>query len=344
MTAPDPSAGTCPMPLGETERVLLGHGSGGQLSAELIGDLLVPALGRAAPPLEDAAVFAIGDAELAISTDAYVVSPIFFAGGDIGSLAVHGTINDLAMRAAMPVALTVAYVIEGGFALSDLRRIAASVGAAARPYPRRDRVGAERDSPRLSGRRRGAGTSPSRARRGAGGLRVARPRPGAGRQRGLPHRVCRARPGRRGAGGHAITARGPRRGAHRHRDRRGSGPGRGAHRRRFPAGAGHARRRTATTDLLTRDAEAVARSPPSSRFCRLLVEDLDDIGGGTPWHRRQGISRVDVTEADDDVRFAEVGNQVTEQVVRPGHGFTGETESLDQLLPPVTRARRDLRL
>jgi len=133
MTALDPSAGTCPMPLGETERVLLGHGSGGQLSAELIGDLLVPALGRAAPPgpLEDAAVFTVGDTDLAISTDAYVVSPIFFAGGDIGSLAVHGTVNDLAMRAAMPLALTVAYVIEEGFALADLRRIAASVGAAA---------------------------------------------------------------------------------------------------------------------------------------------------------------------------------------------------------------------
>jgi hydrogenase expression/formation protein HypE len=134
MTAPDPAALTCPVPLEETEQVLLGHGSGGRLSAELIGDVLVPALGRAAPPgpLEDAAVFAAGDTELAISTDAYVVSPLFFAGGDIGSLAVHGTVNDLAMRAAMPVALTVAYVVEEGFALADLRRVAASVGAAAR--------------------------------------------------------------------------------------------------------------------------------------------------------------------------------------------------------------------
>ena len=69
--------------------------------------------------------------DLAVSTDAYVVSPLFFPGGDIGALAVHGTINDLAMRAAMPVALTVAYVLEEGFALDDLRRIAASVGAAA---------------------------------------------------------------------------------------------------------------------------------------------------------------------------------------------------------------------
>ena len=131
---PDPSSGTCPVPLPEVERVLLGHGSGGRLSAELIGDVLVPALGEAAPPgpLEDAATFAVGGAELAVSTDAYVVSPLFFAGGDIGSLAVHGTVNDLAMRAAMPVALTIAYVIEEGFPLADLRRIAESVGASAR--------------------------------------------------------------------------------------------------------------------------------------------------------------------------------------------------------------------
>jgi len=133
MGAPDPAALTCPVPLDETERVLLGHGSGGRLSAELVADVLLPALGRAAPPgpLEDAAVFTVGESDLAISTDAFVVSPLFFAGGDIGSLAVHGTINDLAMRAAMPVVLSVAYVVEEGFPLADLRRIAGSVGAAA---------------------------------------------------------------------------------------------------------------------------------------------------------------------------------------------------------------------
>jgi hydrogenase expression/formation protein HypE len=121
------------MPRPETERVLLGHGSGGQLSAALIGSLLRPALGQAAPPgpLEDAAVVEVDGVDLAFSTDAYVVSPLFFPGGDIGALAVHGTINDLAMRAAMPIALAVAYVVEEGFALADLRRIAASVGAAA---------------------------------------------------------------------------------------------------------------------------------------------------------------------------------------------------------------------
>ncbi|MEV0895417.1 hydrogenase expression/formation protein HypE [Actinoplanes sp. NPDC049802] len=129
----DPTAGTCPTPLPETERVLLGHGSGGRLSAELIGRVLVPALGAATPggPLEDAAVVRVGESDLALSTDAYVVDPLFFPGGDIGSMAVHGTVNDLAMRAAMPVALTVAYVVEEGLPMPVLRSVAESAGAAA---------------------------------------------------------------------------------------------------------------------------------------------------------------------------------------------------------------------
>ncbi|MCU7729490.1 hydrogenase expression/formation protein HypE [Actinoplanes sp. KI2] len=134
MTTVDPLAGSCPVPLAETERVLLGHGSGGQLSADLIAGVLVPALGSAAPPgaLEDAAVVPVDGVDVVLSTDAYVVSPLFFPGGDIGALAVHGTVNDLAMRAAVPVALSVAYVVEEGFPLADLRRVAASVGEAAR--------------------------------------------------------------------------------------------------------------------------------------------------------------------------------------------------------------------
>jgi hydrogenase expression/formation protein HypE len=129
----DPLTGSCPVPLTETERVLLGHGSGGQLSASLISEVLIPALGTAAPggPLEDAAIVAVDGVEVVLSTDAYVVSPLFFPGGDIGALAVHGTINDLAMRAAMPVALAIAYIVEEGFAIDNLRRVAQSVGAAA---------------------------------------------------------------------------------------------------------------------------------------------------------------------------------------------------------------------
>lgn len=131
MTTLDPLAMTCPTPQAETERVLLGHGSGGQLMAELLRDVITPALGGTGP-LEDAAVVRAGDTELVFSTDSFVVTPRFFPGGDIGSLAVHGTVNDLAMRGAMPVALAVAYVLEEGLPMAELRRITESVAAAAR--------------------------------------------------------------------------------------------------------------------------------------------------------------------------------------------------------------------
>jgi hydrogenase expression/formation protein HypE len=131
MTTLDPLAMTCPAPKAETEHVLLGHGSGGQLMAELLRDVITPTLGGTGP-LEDAAVVHAGDTELVFSTDSFVVTPRFFPGGDIGSLAVHGTVNDIAMRGAMPVALAVAYVLEEGLPMAELRRITASVAAAAR--------------------------------------------------------------------------------------------------------------------------------------------------------------------------------------------------------------------
>jgi len=126
------ASGACPTPRVESERVLLGHGSGGLLSAELLADIIIPALG-AAPNgvLEDGAVVHVTSQELVLSTDSFVVSPLFFGGGDIGTLAVHGTVNDLAMMGAMPVALAVAFVIEEGFPIADLRRVCASIGAAA---------------------------------------------------------------------------------------------------------------------------------------------------------------------------------------------------------------------
>ena len=133
MTA-DPAQLSCPTPRTETERVLLGHGSGGQLSAALVREVIVPALGAAAPtgPLEDAAVLDVGGVDLVISTDSFVVSPLFFPGGDIGKLAVHGTVNDVAVMGGEPLVLSLAFVIEEGFPLDDLRRVASSVGEAAR--------------------------------------------------------------------------------------------------------------------------------------------------------------------------------------------------------------------
>jgi hydrogenase expression/formation protein HypE len=115
------------------DRILLGHGSGGQLSAALLRDLIGPALASVSPggPLNDAAVVEIGGLRLAFTTDSFVVSPLFFPGGDIGDLAVNGTVNDLAMMGATPVALSLAYVIEEGLPFEDLARVTASVARAA---------------------------------------------------------------------------------------------------------------------------------------------------------------------------------------------------------------------
>ncbi|WP_163507179.1 hydrogenase expression/formation protein HypE [Fodinicola acaciae] len=127
----DPVHASCPVPHAETERVLLGHGSGGQLMAELLEDVITPPLGGH-DVLEDAAIIGVGDANLAFSTDSFVVTPRFFPGGDIGSLAVYGTVNDLAMRGARPLALSLSYILEEGLPLDELRRITASAAAAAR--------------------------------------------------------------------------------------------------------------------------------------------------------------------------------------------------------------------
>ena len=123
----------CPAPIPEDQRVILGHGSGGQLSAALMRDLLAPALASASPGgvLNDAAVVDVAGTRLAFTTDSYVVSPIRFPGGDIGELAVNGTINDLAMMGATPLAISLAYVIEEGLPLEELRRITMSAAAAA---------------------------------------------------------------------------------------------------------------------------------------------------------------------------------------------------------------------
>jgi hydrogenase expression/formation protein HypE len=124
----------CPVPIPEDERVILGHGSGGRLSNALMRDVIAPALGPAAPggPLNDAAVVEVPGGRLAFTTDSFVVSPIRFPGGDIGELAVNGTLNDLAMMGAQPLAISLAYVIEEGLPLEDLRQMTVSAAEAAR--------------------------------------------------------------------------------------------------------------------------------------------------------------------------------------------------------------------
>lgn len=115
------------------ERVTMSHGGGGRATADLIARIFAP---HFANPLldqhHDVARLDRPMGRIVISTDGHVISPLFFPGGDIGSLAVHGTLNDVAMGGARPIALTAGFIIEEGFALADLERIAASMGAAAR--------------------------------------------------------------------------------------------------------------------------------------------------------------------------------------------------------------------
>ena len=122
----------CPAPIAVTDTVLLGHGSGGKLSAQLLRDVFLPAFANPVlSRLEDQAVLEFAGARLAFTTDSFVVKPLFFRGGDIGSLAVHGTVNDLAMGGARPLALSAAFILEEGFSLADLRRITESMAQAA---------------------------------------------------------------------------------------------------------------------------------------------------------------------------------------------------------------------
>ncbi len=128
--------GTCPVPQSRYDRVLLGHGSGGQLTNDLIRRLFLPTLGNEVlAALEDQATVTldgVGGLRLAFTTDAFVVRPLFFPGGDIGRLAVHGTVNDLAVGGARPLFLSAAFILEEGLPLADLQRIAASMQAACR--------------------------------------------------------------------------------------------------------------------------------------------------------------------------------------------------------------------
>jgi hydrogenase expression/formation protein HypE len=128
-----PGAGAvCPTPSMERERILLGHGSGGKLSAALLRDHILPHFTSAAlRELGDAAVVPVSGSQLVVSTDAFVVNPLEFPGGDIGVLAVHGTINDLAMMGADPSYLTVSFIIEEGLPLATLDRIVASMARSA---------------------------------------------------------------------------------------------------------------------------------------------------------------------------------------------------------------------
>jgi hydrogenase expression/formation protein HypE len=122
----------CPVPLGPGDRVQLGHGSGGKLSAALLKERFLPHLNNPAlAQLGDAAVVSVHGGEIAMSTDTFVVKPLEFPGGNIGSLSVHGTLNDLAMMGAHPRYLSAGFVLEEGLPFDLLDRIVRSMAAAA---------------------------------------------------------------------------------------------------------------------------------------------------------------------------------------------------------------------
>ncbi|MDR3638147.1 MAG: hydrogenase expression/formation protein HypE [Isosphaeraceae bacterium] len=131
--------GACPLPRSSYDRILLGHGSGGLLTADLIQRLFVPAFDNdVLAALEDQATVSLpgfggpSAPRLAMTTDSFVVRPLFFPGGDIGRLAVHGTVNDLAVGGARPLFLSAALILEEGLAMTDLQRIVTSMREACR--------------------------------------------------------------------------------------------------------------------------------------------------------------------------------------------------------------------
>ena len=128
MADPPAFSGSCPLPLTDHPRILLAHGGGGRLMHDLLETIFLPAFAN--PALEarhDSAVLDVGGTRLAFTTDAYVVRPLFFPGGDIGTLAVNGTVNDLAMSGARPLWLSAGFILEEGLPIDTLTRVVASM-------------------------------------------------------------------------------------------------------------------------------------------------------------------------------------------------------------------------
>jgi len=132
ITKPDVALGTafasCPIPISDYPNVLLAHGSGGKLMHSLLDKMMLPTFSN--PLLEtshDGAVFPVGNAKLAFTTDSYVVHPLFFPGGNIGTLAVNGTVNDLAMCGARPLFLSAGFILEEGLPMETLWQIIQSM-------------------------------------------------------------------------------------------------------------------------------------------------------------------------------------------------------------------------
>ena len=131
-STPNFSGWSCPLPLADYPTIVMGHGGGGKLGNELVEHLFLPAFRN--PELEnlgDAAVLELGSGKLAMSTDSFVVQPLFFPGGSIGELAVNGTVNDLAVSGAEPRFLSASFILEEGFPLAQLAAIVDAMAQAA---------------------------------------------------------------------------------------------------------------------------------------------------------------------------------------------------------------------
>jgi hydrogenase expression/formation protein HypE len=123
---------SCPLPITNYKQIVLAHGSGGKLSHQLIEKMVLPQFrNELLEPLHDGAIFSLNGERVAFSTDSFVVSPIFFPGGDIGKLAVHGTVNDLAMCGARPLYLSASFILEEGLPMEDFWRVVQSMHSAA---------------------------------------------------------------------------------------------------------------------------------------------------------------------------------------------------------------------
>jgi len=123
----------CPMPIGQYEKIVMAHGGGGRLMQQLIDNIMLRAFGSSSlKDKNDSAVLPAQQGRLAFTTDSYVVNPLFFPGGDIGKMAVCGTLNDLAMSGAKPLYLSCGFILEEGFAIESLQRIVQSMAQQAK--------------------------------------------------------------------------------------------------------------------------------------------------------------------------------------------------------------------
>lgn len=126
-------ASSCPIPIATNTHIVLGHGSGGKLSADLMRDIFLPAFGNPAlDALNDQASLDFESGRVAFSTDSFVIKPLFFPGGNIGELAIYGTVNDLAVGGAKPKYLSAAFILEEGLSMETLRKVVNAMAEAAR--------------------------------------------------------------------------------------------------------------------------------------------------------------------------------------------------------------------